>query len=233
MHEITLRGRGPNTMSLAMLESLERELAAAGDAPLLVTGAGDAFSAGLDLDDLARADAEHVARLLTVMDRVVRALFLHPAPTLALVNGHAVAGGCLLVQCCDVRVASDDPRVRIGMTGVAIGLTYPPFVPAVFRARIPAPHVETALLGAERHAPQEALRIGLLDAITDRASLREEGLARLEARAKLPRHAYAATKRALREHALATTAADHERFERDVVPAWTGALLRGPRGEDR
>lgn len=226
MHEITLRGRGPNTMSLAMLEALERDLDAAGDAPILITGEGDAFSAGLDLDDLAKADADAVARLLARMDRVVRKLFLHPAPTLALVNGHAVAGGCLIVQCCDLRVATNDPRVRIGMTGVAIGLTYPPFVPAVFRARVAPPHVETTLLGAERHSPEQALRIGLLDEIASEGQLRERALASLERRAALPRSAYAATKRALREPALATSAAEHERFEREVVPAWTGALVR-------
>lgn len=229
MHEITLSGRGPNTMSHSMLESLEREIDAAAGAPIVITGAGDAFSAGLDLDALAKAEAEHVAQLLAVMDRVVRKLFLHPAPTLALVNGHAVAGGCLLVQCCDVRVASDDPRIRIGMTGVAIGLTYPPFVTNVFRHRVPPPHVETALLGAERHAPEDALRIGLLDELAPMHELQETGLARLAVRTKLPRAAYAATKRALREHAFATSAAEHERFERDVVPAWTSALLRRPR----
>ncbi|MDQ3033013.1 MAG: enoyl-CoA hydratase/isomerase family protein [Myxococcota bacterium] len=226
MHEITLRGRGPNTMSLAMLDAFERDIDAAGDAPILITGEGDAFSAGLDLDDLAKADADAVARLLATMERVVRKLFLHPAPTLALVNGHAVAGGCLIVQCCDLRVGTNDPRVRIGMTGVAIGLTYPPFVTAVFRARVPPPHVETALLGAERHSPEHSLRIGLLDEIAPSGHLRETALTRLEVRTKLPRHAYAATKRALREPAFATSATEHERFERDVVPAWTGALVR-------
>lgn len=229
MHEITLRGRGPNTMSLAMLDELDRAIDAAAGEPLLVTGEGDAFSAGLDLDALAQAGPEDVARLLRTMGSVVRKLYLHPAPTVALVNGHAVAGGCLVVQCCDVRVCTDDPRVRIGMTGVAIGLTYPPFVLAVFGQRVPPPHVETALLGADRHAPQHALRLGLVDELASAGHLREVALERLEARARLPRAAYAATKLALREPALASIEGDHERFEREIVPAWTGALLRAPR----
>jgi enoyl-CoA hydratase len=226
MHEIVLRGRGPNTMSLALLEQLDRELDAATDAPLLITGHGDAFSAGLDLDELAKADAPYVARLLETMGRVVKKLFLHPAPTIALVNGHAIAGGCLVVQCCDVRIAVDDPAVRIGMTGVAIGLTYPPFVLAVFRHRVPLAHVETALLGADRHSPADALRLGLVDELAPRASLRDLAIARLGARTKLPARSYAATKRALREPAFAQTDAEHRVFDEEVVPAWTAALTR-------
>jgi enoyl-CoA hydratase/carnithine racemase len=228
MIEIVLRGRGPNTMSLAMLEQLEREIDAAGSAPVMITGAGDAFSAGLDLDALAKAGPDDVVTLLQVMDRVVKKLFLHPAPTVALVNGHAVAGGCLLVQCCDVRVGADDPDVRIGMTGVAIGLTYPPFVPAIFRARVAPPHLETILLGAQRFAPDRALQLGLLDELAPRTDARALAERHLAQRAKLPSHAYAATKRALRQPALSASADDQQRFEREVLPAWTGALLRRP-----
>lgn len=228
MLEIILRGRGPNTMSLAMLEELDRQIEAAGDQPLLVTGAGDAFSAGLDLDDLAKADAAYVVALLQTMDRAVKRLFLHPAPTVALVNGHAVAGGCLLVQCCDVRVGVDQPDVRIGMTGVAIGLTYPPFVPAIFGRRAPASSVETVLLGAQRFGPERALALGLLDELAPKDRAREVAESHLAQRAKLPRHSYAATKRALREPALTQSAGDQDRFEREVLPAWTGALVRRP-----
>lgn len=229
MIEITLQGRGPNTMSLAMLASVERAIDEAHEAPLLLTGAGEAFSAGLDLDALRAADATDVARLLATMERVVRKLFLHPAPTLAMVNGHAVAGGCLVTQCCDLRIGVDDPAVRIGMTGVAIGLVYPPFVPAVFAARVPPPHLETVLMGAERVAPTEALRLGLLDELVPRARLREVSVERLEARARLPRHGYGATKRALREVAYAVADAQRARFEDEVLPAWTGKLT-GRRG---
>lgn len=229
MHEITLQGRGPNTMSLAMLEELEHAIDAAGDAPLLVTGAGDAFSAGLDLDALGTAEPTDVVRLLRAMDRVVKKLFFHPGPTAALVNGHAVAGGCLLVQCCDVRIGVNDPEIRIGMTGVAIGLVYPPFVTAIFRQRVPPPHLETVLLGAQRFDPARALALGVIDEALDRRAARPTAEVHLAQRGRLPRHAYAATKRALREPAFAAAAADHERFENEILPAWTSALIRRPK----
>ncbi len=228
MHTIVLDGRGPNTMSVAMLDRVVAQLDAAGDEPVLLTGAGSAFSSGLDLDALARADAVQVGALLDAIERAARRLFLHPAPVVAAINGHAIAGGCLVAQCADVRLVTDDPRCRLGMTGVVLGLVYPPFVPAIFRARVPVPHVETVLMGADRVAPIEALRLGLVDEIVPADRLTERASEVLGARAKLPRAAYAAIKRALREPAYAGVAEAHERFRDEAVPSWTHAIV-GPR----
>lgn len=225
MHAITLEGRGPNTMSVAMLDAIVAQLDAAGDAPVLLTGAGNAFSSGLDLDALARADVSEVGALLDAIERAARRIFLHPAPVVAAINGHAIAGGCLVAQCADHRICVDEPKVRLGMTGVALGLVYPPFVPAIFRARVPVPHAETVLMGAQRVDPREALRLGLVDELVPAARLRERAMEILEQRAQLPRAAYASIKRALREPAYAGVAEAHARFRDDAVPSWTHAIF--------
>ncbi len=225
MREIVLQGRGPNTLSLALLESLERDLDAAGDEPVLLTGAGKAFSSGLDLDELNAAGPDMLAKLLDAMERTTRKLFEYAGPTVAFVNGHAVAGGCLLVQCCDVRIAVAEPRVRIGMTGVAIGLVYPPFVFRVLQHRVPPGALETVVLGSDRHDPREALRLGLVDEVVD-GDARARAVAELERRALLPRHAYADAKRRLRAGVLANSAAEHQAFLGQVLPSWTAAVRR-------
>jgi enoyl-CoA hydratase/carnithine racemase len=225
MRTIVLEGRGPNTLSRVMLEDLVHKLDAAGDEPILLTGAGDVFSSGLDLEALARADVSEVGALLDAMERAVRRLFLHPAPTVAAVNGHAIAGGCLVVQCCDYRVAVDDPKARFGMTGVSLGLIYPPFVPAVFRARVPVPHCETVLLAARRYGPGEALALGLVDELVARDRLCARASEILAERAALPRKAYASTKRALRDPAYAGVSEAHAQFRDESVPSWTHAIF--------
>jgi len=222
MRTITLEGRGPNTMSLPMLEALDRALDASAGEPLLVTGAGSAFSAGLDLDALATSDASEAHAMLEAMERCTRKLFLHPAPTVAAVNGHAVAGGCLLVQCCDLRVATDAASMRMGMTGVVLGLIYPPFVPAVFRARVP--HAEMVLMGAERVNPRAALALGMLDEVVPPSEVIARATALLEARAKLPRVAYASVKRALREPAYAHVESAHQRFLEESTANWAALV---------
>jgi enoyl-CoA hydratase len=226
MKEITLTGRGPNTMSLESLRAFEAEIDAAGDEPLLVSGRGTAFSAGLDLDALGTLDGDGVRALLESIESVALKLFLHPAPTVALVNGHAIAGGCLVAQCCDVRVGVRDPKVRLGMTGVAIGLTYPPFVIDVFRARLPAAHAERVLLSAARFDTNEALALGLLDELAAPDDARAIAEKHLADRAALPRAGYVATKLALRRPYAESARAGRAHFLETVVPSWTAALTR-------
>jgi hypothetical protein len=67
------------------------------------------------------------------------------------VNGHAIAGGCVLALCCDWRVAVDRADVRIGLNEVALGLEFPPMIMNLVRDRIPRRHVERVVLEAGLH----------------------------------------------------------------------------------
>lgn len=224
MREVVLRGRGPNTMTVESLRAFADEVAAQPAEPLLLYGEGAAFSAGLDLRALAEGDPRAVT---DEIERAVRLLFHHPAPTVAAVNGHAVAGGCLLAQACDLRVGTDDPSIKIGMTGVALGITYPPVVMRILRHRLPSHTIERVILGAERHDPRGALALGLLDEVVpDAIAAGRERLARLAAH---PRHAYAEAKRALREGALEVEAHERARFEAAAEEAWDPSRFGSPR----
>jgi len=207
-----------NATSTAVLEVLARDLAAAGGEPVLLTGAGDVFSAGLDLEEVAGLDAERARRLLLALEGVVESLFLHPAPTVALVNGHAIAGGCVLALCCDHRVAAANPRARIGLNEVAAGLLFPPRTLSMIRARLTPAQAEAAVLGARLLDPAAAREAGLVDEVAEDA--RAVALARLEALARHPAQAYARAKRALRGDAFADLAADRRTLEEETIPRW-------------
>jgi enoyl-CoA hydratase len=213
-----------NATSTATLEALTRDLAAAGNAPILLTGAGDVFSAGLDLEEVAGLDAGRARRLLDVLEGLVEKLYLHPAPTVALVNGHAIAGGCVLALCCDLRVAAANPRARIGLNEVAAGLAFPPKTLAMVRARLGEPRAEEAILGAHLYDPAGAREAGLVDEVAEDA--RAVALARLEALSRHPREAYARAKHALRGGALAVSEADRRAYEEEVLPRWCSEETR-------
>lgn len=220
MREIVLAGRGPNTLSVASLAGFATELEQAEGEGILIRGAGTAFSAGLDLDALRG----ELRPLLDAMERVIQALFLYPGPTVACVNGHAIAGGCLLAIACDHRVASADPSVRIGMTAVALGLVYPPTVLEVLRYRLPSHALERVLLGAERFDPAGALALGIVDELADDPlAIARARLARL---ASHPRAAYADTKRALRRSAITIDEAERRALLEQAVQAWDPAAAR-------
>jgi enoyl-CoA hydratase/carnithine racemase len=185
--------------------------AAAGDA-ILLTGDGDAFSAGLNLKEVAGLDRPGLERFLGVLEDLVAALYTYPGPTIAWVNGHAIAGGCVLAMCCDLRVMTSREGPRIGLNEVAIGVKYPPKVFQMVRARLRPPAIDRVVLDAALYDARTALWLGLVDVVGDEI----EALKRGAQLAALPRDAYAAAKHEIR----GTLADDPVRFRDEVVPYW-------------
>jgi enoyl-CoA hydratase/carnithine racemase len=77
---------------------------------VVITGAGDAFCSGFDLKEFAVADPDFQAGLWASSDRYHRAVLQFPLPTVAAVNGLALAGGFDLAVLCDIRVAGESAR---------------------------------------------------------------------------------------------------------------------------
>lgn len=228
VYELTMDAPGMNALSSAHMTGLLRRLAEADERPLLLTGTGKAFSAGLDLREVAGLDRAGMERFLLLLDDLIDALWTYPAPTVACVNGHAIAGGCVLVLCCDGRIARADPTIRIGLNEVPLGLEFPPKILALVRHRLSPRWIERLLLEGTLHDPATAQRLGFVDEVTADAPARARALlAELAAR---PRATYAATKRALHAGVLDLTDTQRRDFRERVVPAWvTPAVKAGVR----
>ncbi len=220
---VVLEGPGKNALSTALMTKALGEVRAAGSRPLLLSGAGDAFSAGLNLKELAVLDLAGMRTFLGALGDLVKALFLHPGPTVALVNGHAIAGGAILALTCDYRIAKDDAAIRIGLNETAIGLEFPPSILRLVRARISPQFLDRVILEAGLHAPREAARIGLIDEASEDAPAAAE--AKLAALALHPRPTYASAKNILRGALLDETPAELQRFEQ-LIPLWTSDELK-------
>jgi enoyl-CoA hydratase len=226
MHEIVMDGPGKNALTTALMRFLVDRLREAHGAPILLTGAGDAFSAGLHLKEVASLDTATAEPFLRLLEQCMSALYLYPGPTVAAVNGHAVAGGCVLALCCDHRVATTSPKAKIGINEVAIGLRFPPRLLAIVRSRVPRRHRERVLLGGALFAPAEAQDVGLVDEIDDDPlALARQRLGWLGGN---PAHAYAQTKRDLRGATAQDLASDDalDQWLRESIPAWTSGELK-------
>ena len=92
------------------LDEVERSAAAAA----VITGTGDAFSAGADLLRLMDEGTDYIEAARPHAGRAFERIFLIPVPLVAAINGHAIAGGCVLALACDHRVASSGDH-RIGL----------------------------------------------------------------------------------------------------------------------
>lgn len=222
--EVRMDHPGRNALDERLMGWLSERFAEAGGRPVLLRGTTGAFSAGLDLRRVAALDTEQMAAFLGELDRLVVQLFEYPGPVVAAIEGHAIAGGCVLALCADVRVATADDRVRIGLNEVALGACFPPSVLRLARLRLPACHRERTLLGAELFPPREALRLGLVDEVTEAPLERaREHLGRL---ASHPPRTFALTKSVLRRGALRPTEEDERRFREEELLLWTSEELR-------
>lgn len=138
---------------------------------LILTGRGPAFCAGLDLEHLKslanntaaehREDSDRVAQLF-------RALYDLPLPTIAAVNGHAIAGGMGLATICDITLSV--PEAKFGYTEARIG-----FVPAIVSAflvlQIGEKKARDLLLTARLISAEEAHNFGLVNEIVTDSGL--------------------------------------------------------------
>lgn len=202
---------------LAAFPAAWREASADGRAVVLA-GNARAFSAGLDLKTLPTMERDELVRFARGFLTTFRDLWAHERPTVAAVDGPALAGGAFLALCCDLRVAGD--RARIGLTETPIGIPFPPALLELVRHELPANEVGPAVLqgvvreGADAVARGWAHRHGpfpLDVAVAQAAQLAEFSAA-----------AYGPSKRALRGGVTATLDA----FLARGPEAWVEHLLR-------
>jgi len=221
MKTIVLSAAGKNALSIALMQRTLQELRDAQNEPVFLTGDGDAFSAGLNLKELSTLDVDGMSTFLHALEELVKALYEHPAPVVAYVNGHAIAGGCVLALAADVRVMTAREGVRIGLNEVALGLRFPPLTFAMVRARLGTPAVERVLLEAELYRAPEAKALGIVDVIGEEAEARSM----LTKLAGHPRDIFAATKLVLRPR-LTLSDDDRAHFADDTIPYWASPAMR-------
>ena len=157
-------------MQLELISVME-ESAAAQCSALILTGSGDAFCSGLDLSELQtmrdktatehRTDVERLARLFV-------SLYELPIPTIAAVNGPAIAGGTGLATLCDFTLAT--PAARFGFTEVRIGFV-PALVSAFLALQVGDKRCRDLLITGRLFGATEALQMGLINEIVEREEL--------------------------------------------------------------
>jgi methylglutaconyl-CoA hydratase len=146
---------------------------------VILTGAGPAFCAGMDLAELeeslrARPESSPVWEDALRLARLYDFIYTLPKPTIAAVNGTAVAGGAGLVTVCDLAVAT--PEARFGYSEVRRGLVAAMVMPHLLR-HVGERAARHLLLTGELIDANEACRIGLINAVASPGPLLERALA--------------------------------------------------------
>jgi enoyl-CoA hydratase/carnithine racemase len=185
---------------------------------IVLTGAGSAFCAGMDVTQFG-GDIENRRRLVETSTAAFEAIGSCPRPTIAAVNGPALAGGFALALLCDLRVAATP--ATFGFPELPRGI--PPSYASARAALPPSVAAEVTLTGRVFGA-EEALRIGAVNEVVPEGQSVERALELAAGIASAPRAATLETKRRIlidRERDFGQLFAEEARLFRET-------LLAGP-----
>lgn len=171
-------------------------------AALVVTGVGSCFSAGLDLKAIPTYDREQQRAMVMQVNRLFGGLYGLPLPTIAAVNGHAIAGGVILALCCDYRIGAAGDY-KLGLAEARVGVPFPVAAMTIVQSELSHPVARTMVLTARNSSPLEAVSKGVLDELQPSERLLARAIEVAEEMAALPHTVYARIKRDLRGPALA------------------------------
>jgi enoyl-CoA hydratase len=189
--------------------------------PIVLTGAGACFSAGVDLRAIIDGGADYNDRVLAAISAAFLAVFDHPAPVVAAVNGHAIAGGCVLAMAADIRVMSSG---LIGLSEVAVGVPFPVAALEICRYAM-GPSVTRAVLEADNIDVQSAAERGWIDEAVAPDDLMTRAVAIARALGQHSPTAYAAMKEQLHRPAREAIDAGAE-LDANVQAIWKSEVTR-------
>jgi enoyl-CoA hydratase len=192
-----------NAFSADLVAELSRAFAGSASARAIVltsTGA-KIFSGGWDLPVVSRSPRAEMAAFYESYCDLVRQIFTHPAPIVAALPGHAIAGGMIVAAAADERFVAEGPA-RLGLSEVALGVPLPACCVELFRFVLGSRAMERLTASAENMDAPRALAIGLADRAVPPESLSDAALERALALSRGSAPAYAETKRRARAETL-------------------------------
>lgn len=199
---LTLNRPPANAISAELIDELQEQCRAARETDavkaVIVTGAGKFFSGGLDIKEASsgRSRLGDLGRGDGLFD-----LWTLPKPTVAMVGGHAIAGGAVIALACDFRITHEGDH-KLGLNEVAIGLCFPigPF--EIVRLAMSNRQARYGMLGAGLYSVNRARELGFVDEVVSAAHLEPRCIEIAKGLAANGRLAYAHTKRYLQYEAV-------------------------------
>jgi enoyl-CoA hydratase len=137
----------------------------------------------------------------------------------AAINGHAVAGGCVLACCADRRIMAREAG-RIGVTELLVGVPFPALAFEVLRFAVPPRRLAEFTLSGETYDTDAALERGWVDALAEPEALMTDAFALARKLGALPPDTFAQTKRQIRQAVIERVAATAAATDAVVTDIW-------------
>jgi Delta3-Delta2-enoyl-CoA isomerase len=174
--EVTFQRGRVNALEERLVEELSACLRQLAEDPAVrgtvLTGSGNFFSFGFDVPQFFDYPAEKFTRFLHQFTALYRELFSHPKPIVAAVNGHAVAGGCMLASACDARLMVSG-KAKIGLNEIGFGSSLFAGSVAMLTYWVGARRAQEMIYSGKLYSSDEAEAFGLVDRVTSEDALLE------------------------------------------------------------
>ena len=216
-----------NAIDLELLVALSQHLHRLREAPAVVlTGTGTIFSAGVDLFRVVDGGRAYLDRFLPVLRKTFNELMAFPRPLVAAVNGHAIAGGCILVETADHRVMTSGTG-RIGLTELLVGVPFPVDAIEIVRLATGGGSLSRIVNLAETVPAERAIELGLIDEPAEPDVVLARAVEVATAMAAVPARSFELVKRELRAPFWDALESRSGHFDGEVDEAWkSDAALR-------
>lgn len=197
---LTMRHGKANALDIELCEALTARFLAlrlTDTRAVVITGSDKIFSAGVDLKRLSAGGPAYVREFLPRLHRLYEAVFFHPTPVIAAINGHAVAGGGILACCCDRRIMARAAG-RIGVTELLVGVPFPALAFEILRFSVPGANLAEFAFSGATYTTDAALDRGWVDELAEPSELIEDALAVARELTEISPAAFAHTKAQMR-----------------------------------
>lgn len=216
-----------NALDVDLSRGLSEAFAAArGAKAVVLTGTERIFCAGVDLVKLTSGGPGYVAGFLPALSDALHSLFTFPRPVIAAINGHAIAGGCILAAACDHRVMARGDG-RVGVAELLVGVPFPPLALELMRARLTFAAFQEAVLTGRIYGAEAALARGFVDELVEPAALVDRAVEVALQMGSVPATTFSVTKRMITRPVLDAVARTEAAFGAEVTGIWTGGEAMG------
>ena len=196
---------------------------------VILTGQGKFFSFGFDVPELLTYSRDAFSDFLAKFTNLYSYMFLYPKPIIAALNGHAIAGGCMLALACDHRIIISE-KAKMSLNEIDLGVPIFVGITEILRFCVGSRNATEILYSGTLYSAEEALSLGLVDKITTVEELTDASIKAASDLGRKPYPAFAGIKSLLRKPILAKIAQRENESITKFVDIWysdsTRAILK-------
>jgi enoyl-CoA hydratase len=186
---------------------------------IILTGQGRIFSAGVNLVKVLEGGPDYVREFLPILSKMFETIFFYPKPVISAINGHAIAGGCVLACATDYRVMVRESGT-MGIPELLVGVPFPTVALEIMRNAASPLYFQQFFYHGLLVPPEVSFSSGLVNRLVEPESLLEEATKIADNMAALPPDAFRLTKTQVLSPYAKRVTEEGPAWDKEVMAQW-------------